>query len=213
MRVLRGGTRAPDHRRLESMIGKAVVGSAAAIALAVTASVGAAAGGGMNFGGMSGGNMHSGAMGMSTISNRARRIPRIGSTGPVTSSLQLLPFPTNDPNHYHEIKLIGRFGKDESGLTIDQQVVRIRLDGQTIPMSINGDAMSNSLQFDQGDELGQNLYRLILSKQLEVVGDRKLCAQVADAAAANSSKQILLDGFVYDRMTPYLVLVSVEDAP
>jgi hypothetical protein len=198
------------------MIGKTIAGFAAAMAFAVTATLAGAAGpGGMNFGRMGGGSMGSrGAMGMSAIRNTAPRIPRIGGgTGPTMGSLQFVPFPTNDPNHYHEIKLIGRLAKDESGLTIDQQVVRMRLDGRTIPMSIDGDAMSNSLQLDQGDELGQILYRLILSKQLEVVGDRKLRAQIADAAAAKPSKQILVDGFVYDRVTPYLVLVSVEDAP
>jgi len=128
-------------------------------------------------------------------------------------TLSAIPFPTQDPNHYHEIKLIGQFTNDESGLTVDRQIVRMRVDGRSIPMSIDGDQMSNSLQFDQGDELGQNLYRLILSKQLEVVGNEKLRAQIADAAAANRSKQIVVDGFVYDRTTPYLVLVSVGDAP
>lgn len=129
------------------------------------------------------------------------------------NSLQFFPFPTNDPNHYHEIKLVGRLARDDSGLTIDQQVVRMRVDGRTIPMSIDGDAMSDSLQLDQGDELGQDLYRLILSRQLQVVGDQKLRDQIANAAAANSSKPILVDGFVYDRTTPYLVLVSVGAAP
>jgi hypothetical protein len=66
---------------------------------------------------------------------------------------------------------------------------------------------------DQGDEVGQDLYRLILSKRLEVVGDQKLRTQIAAAAAANPSKPVVVDGFVYDRMTPYLVLVSVGDAP
>ena len=129
------------------------------------------------------------------------------------AALSAIPFPTQDPNHYHEIKLIGLLAPDESGLTVDRQIVRMRVDGRSIPMSIDGDQMSNSLQFDQGDELGQNLYRLILSKQLEVVGNQKLRAQIADAAAANRSKQIVVDGFVYDRTTPYLVLVSVGDAP
>ena len=58
-----------------------------------------------------------------------------------------------------------------------------------------------------------DLYRLILSKRLEVVGDQKLRTQIAAAAAANPSKPVVVDGFVYDRMTPYLVLVSVGDAP
>ena len=42
----------------------------------------------------------------------------------------------------------------------------VRVDGREIPMSINGDATSNNLQLDQGDELGQVLYRLILSKRV-----------------------------------------------
>jgi hypothetical protein len=121
--------------------------------------------------------------------------------------------PTNDPNHYHEIKIIGRLAKDESGMSINRQIVRMRVDGRDIPMWINGDATSDSLQFDQGDELGQILYRLILSKRLEVVGDQKLRTQIANAAAADPSKPVVVDGFVYDRMTPYLVLVSVGDAP
>ena len=48
---------------------------------------------------------------------------------------------------------------------------------------------------------------------MEVVGDQKLRSQIANAAAANPSKPVVVDGFVYDRMTPYLVLVSVGDAP
>jgi hypothetical protein len=46
-----------------------------------------------------------------------------------------------------------------------------------------------------------------------VVGNQQLRARIADAAAANRSKQIVVDGFVYDRTTPYLVLVFVGDAP
>jgi hypothetical protein len=129
------------------------------------------------------------------------------------NGLQTPVFPTNDPNHYHEIKIVGRLAKDESGFSIDRQIVLMRVDGRDIPMSINGDAMSDSLQMDQGDELGQDLYRLILSKRLEVVGDQKLRTQIAAAAAANPSKPVVVDGFVYDRTTPYLVLVSVGDAP
>src|SRR5208337_2680487 len=163
------------------MIGKASAGLAAALTFAVTATV-AAAGPAAVGGGVGGiGAMGAmGAMGINVPAISMSAIPRIGgggSTGGIGSmsgSLQSFPFPTNDPNHYHEIRLVGRVTRDESGLTIDQQIVRMRVDGRTIPMSINGDAMSDSLQLDQGDELGQDLYRLILSRQLQVVGDRKL---------------------------------------
>jgi len=194
------------------MIGKTMAGFAAALTLAATAA--SAAGPGGAGGGMGG----IGAMGIRGFAFNPPAISTGGKgstagTGPMTYGMQPLTFPINDPNHYHEIKLVGRFAKDESGLTIDQQIVRMRVDGRTIPMSINGDDMCDSLQLDQGDELGQNLYRLILSRQLQVVGDQKLRTQIANAAAANSSKPIQVDGFVYDRTTPYLVLVSVGDAP
>jgi hypothetical protein len=200
------------------MIGKSLALFAAAISFAMTATIAAAAGPG-GFSGGGGGVPSVGAIGFSAFAVSPLSMSRVMGGRPDKPSvpsmgvLSAIPFPTQDPNHYHEIKLIGQFTNDESGLTVDRQIVRMRVDGRSIPMSIDGDQMSNSLQFDQGDELGQNLYRLILSKQLEVVGNQKLRAQIADAAAANRTKQIVVDGFVYDRTTPYLVLVSVGDAP
>jgi len=200
------------------MNGKSLALFAAAMSFAMTATIAAAAGPG-GFGGGGGGMPSAGGMGFSGLAISPLSISRVMGGRPSKPSvsstvvLETIPFPTQDPNHYHEIKLIGRFTQDESGLTVDRQLVRMRVDGRSIPMSIDGDQMSNSLQFDQGDELGQNLYRLILSKQLEVVGNQQLRARIADAAAANRSKQIVVDGFVYDRTTPYLVLVSVGDAP
>ena len=200
------------------MIGKSLAGFAAAMSFAMTATIAAAAGpGGFGGGGFGGGGRGMAGMGFAGVAPPAfGKIiggrpdkPSVPSMGSVSA----IPFPTQDPNHYHEIKLIGRFTQDESGLTVDRQIVRMRVDGRSIPMSIDGDEMSSSLQFDQGDEMGQNLYRLILSKQLEVVGNQQLRARIADAAAASRTKQIVVDGFVYDRTTPYLVLVSVGDAP
>jgi hypothetical protein len=203
--------------RAKSFAGIAV-SSALAFALAATVAVAAGPGGGGGVGGFGGsiGSMGSFAMSpMGSMNVRGIALPRGGggSSGAMSGAMPFFPFPTNDPRHYHEIKLIGRLAKDQSGLTIDQQIVRMRVDGHSIPMSINGDAISATLQFDQGDELGQVLYRLILSKELEVVGDPKLRTQIAEDAAANPPKQVLVDGFVYDRVTPYLVLVSVHDAP
>jgi hypothetical protein len=200
------------------MNGKSLALFAAAMSFAMTATIAAAAGPG-GFGGGGGGMPSAGGMGFSGLAISPLSISRVMGGRPSkpsvssTGVLETIPFPTQDPNHYHEIKLIGRLTQDESGLTVDRQIVRMRVDGRSIPMSIDGDQMSNSLQFDQGDELGQNLYRLILSKQLEVVGNQQLRARIADAAAANRSKQIVVDGFVYDRTTPYLVLVFVGDAP
>ena len=197
------------------MVGKALAGIATALTFGITATIAAAGPMGAMGGGSMGSMSSPGMNRMMTLSRTFRRDAG-GSFDGVGSSMngsQPLVFPTNDPDHYHEIKIVGRLARDESGFTIDRQIVRMRVDGRDIPMSINGDAISENLQFDQGDELGQDLYRLILSKRLEVVGDQKLRTQIAKAAAANPSKPVVVDGFVYDRMTPYLVLVSVGDAP
>src|SRR5260370_29929484 len=196
------------------MIGKAFAAFAAALTFAMTATLAIE----MGPMGVGAGGAGSAASGMNRIMINPRAFRRdlggsFNGVGFAPNGTRPLVFPTNDPNHYHEIKIIGRLAKDESGLSIDRQIVRMRMDGRDIPMSINGDAMSDSLQLDQGHELGQILYRLILSKRLEVVGDQKLRTQIANAAAANPSKPLVVDGFVYDRMTPYLVLVSVADAP
>jgi hypothetical protein len=197
------------------MMSRAFAGIAAALTFAITATVAGA--GPMGMGGGAGmGSMGNPGMTRMMVTSRTFSRDLDGSFNGAGSRMngpQTLVFPTNDPNHYHEIKIVGRLAKDESGFSIDRQIVRMRVDGRDIPMSINGDAMSDSLQMDQGDELGQDLYRLILSKRLEVVGDQKLRTQIAAAAAANPSKPVVVDGFVYDRMTPYLVLVSVGDAP
>lgn len=198
------------------MVSKTFAGIATALTLGMTVTIAAAGPMGGAMGGVSMGSMANPGMNRMMFDSRTFRRDPAGSFNGAGSSIngpQTLVFPTNDPNHYHEIKIVGRLARDESGFTIDRQIVRMRVDGRDIPMSINGDAISESLQFDQGDELGQDLYRLILSKRLEVVGDQKLRAQIANAAASNPSKPVVVDGFVYDRMTPYLVLVSVGEAP
>jgi hypothetical protein len=197
------------------MVGKTLAGIATALTFGITATIAAAGPMGAMGGGSMGSMSSPGMNRMMTNSRTFRRDPggSFNGAGSGINGPQTLVFPTNDPDHYHEIKIVGRLARDESGFSIDRQVVRMRVDGRDIPMSINGDAISENLQFDQGDELGQDLYRLILSKRLEVVGDQKLRTQIAKAAAANPSKPVVVDGFVYDRMTPYLVLVSVNDAP
>jgi len=203
------------------MIGKPVVGFAAALAFAVTGSVAGAGPGaaGGSVGGMSAMSFGAGnltALGASAAAGiaKAGTVNESVNVPPGSTSALHLLFPNDQPEHYFEIKLIGRIAPNESGLKPDQQVVRLGLDGQTILMSIDGDATSNSLQFDRGDEVGQNLYRTIVSRRLVVVGDQKLRNQIMMAAAnPANSKTISVDGFVHDRVTPYLVLVSVGEAP
>ena len=197
--------------------------------LAATATVANAAGGGFGGVGAAGAglsgvgavNINMGGIGFNNMTGiGARAISRggggsTGGVGSMSGSGLQIPFPTNEPEHYHEIKLMGNVAPDESGLTIDAQIVRLRVNDQTIPMTINSGMMSAALQFDQGDEQGQMLFRTIMSKRLVVVGDEGLRDKITKAAAASpeNSRPLIVDGYVYDRATPYLVLRSVDDAP
>jgi hypothetical protein len=201
------------------MIGKSIAGFVVVATLAATATVASAAGGAMGGVGAAGMGMGGvGAINMSGIGARAIGKVGGGSLGAIGGSMSnglQFPFPTNEPEHYHAIKLVGNVAPDESGLAVDQQIVRLRVNGHTIPMTINPDVTSSALQFDQGDEQGQMLFRTIMSKQLVVIGDESLRDKITKAAAASpaNSKPLMVEGFVYDRMTPYLVLRSVDDAP
>ena len=134
------------------MIGKAFAGFAAALTFAMTATL-AIAMGPMGVGAGGAGSAASmGALGMNRLMINPRSFRRdlggsFGGVGSTTNGTRPLVFPTNDPDHYHEIKIIGRLAKDESGLSIDRQIVRMRVDGRDIPMSINGDAMSEGRVF------------------------------------------------------------------
>jgi hypothetical protein len=180
------------------MIGKSLAGVVAVAVLAATATVANAAGGfggvgaaggglsgvgavGINMGGI--GFNHMGGISPRAITNGGGGSP--GAAGSMSGSGLQIPFPTNEPEHYHEIKLKGNVGADESGLTIDAQIVRLRVNDQTIPMTINSGIMSAALQFDQGDEQGQMLFRTIMSKRLVVVGDEGLRDKISKAAAAS----------------------------
>ena len=111
------------------MLGKSLAHFAAAMSFAMTATIAAAAGPG-GFGGAGGGVSSMGGVGFSGFAVSQPSFSRImgGRPGRATVSSmnipQAIPFPTQDPNHYHEIKLIGRFTQDESGLTVDRQIVR-----------------------------------------------------------------------------------------
>src|SRR5258708_37727244 len=110
------------------MVGKAFAGFAAALTFAITATM-AWAGGPMGVGaggaggamGMMGGSMSSG-MNRIALSSRASRRDLGGSFHGARSRIkspQTLVFPTNDPNHYRDIKIVGLLAKGQPGINVD----------------------------------------------------------------------------------------------
>ncbi|MGO9603647.1 MAG: hypothetical protein ACLQAT_09665 [Candidatus Binataceae bacterium] len=112
------------------------------------------------------------------------------------------------PQRFRDLNVTGKVGVDQSKLPPSAPVVRLRLDGQDITMRLNTEEQSAELQFDPNASYAQDLYRSILTKRIEVVGQQSLRDEIAQAAA--QSKPIEVEGYVFDRLSPYFVVKSVK---
>jgi hypothetical protein len=109
---------------------------------------------------------------------------------------------------FRDLTVVGQVGIDESKLPPNAVIVHLRLDGRDIPMRLDTELHSAELQFDPQADYGRELYHSILTKRVEVVGEQALRDQVSAAAQQSSALQI--EGYVFHRSSPYLVLKSVR---
>ena len=117
------------------------------------------------------------------------------------------------PQRFRELNMAGRVPADPLKLPKDAKIVTLRVNGQMISMALDAEAFRGELRFDPGSDYGRELYRSVLTKPIEVVGSADLRNQIAQAAATPpTSKPIQIDGYVFDRLSPYLVLRSVSAA-
>jgi hypothetical protein len=117
------------------------------------------------------------------------------------------------PQRFRELNMAGRVPADPLKLPKDAKIVTLRVNGQMISMALDAEAFRGELRFDPGSDYGRELYRSVLTKPIEVVGSADLRNQIAQAAAnPPASKPIQIDGYVFDRLSPYLVLRSVSAA-
>ena len=111
---------------------------------------------------------------------------------------------------FRQINLVGRVPADEKTLPSGSRLVRLRVNGQLVTMRIEDETMSPDLTFDTNSPYSKDLYRAILTKRVEVVGDAAMRTRILDAVTQKQAIQI--DGYAFDRLSPYLVLRSVSSA-
>lgn len=63
------------------------------------------------------------------------------------------------------------------------------------------------LQFDLNQNYARDLYQSILTKRIEVVGSQELRDQIAHAA--DQWKPLAIQGYIFGRMSPILVVKAV----
>ena len=187
------------NQTIRTLLTAAVV----ATAMVAIASVAGAAG----FGG---GGAAPGATGFGGISGA----PSLTSAPGLTiGSTMLILSPGAAPQRFRELNMAGRVPADPTKLPKGARVVTLRVNGREIPMALDAESFRGELHFDPTSDYGRELYHSMLTKPIEVVGDENLRSQIARVAASpTGSKPIEINGYVFDRLSPYLVLRSVSAA-
>jgi hypothetical protein len=178
---------------------------AAFVALATTVAL-APAGAAFAFGGsMGGGGLRgstggfaanpSGSIGTGSIGSDA-----IGSDGTGLNAISIGPD--------SELTIAGRVATG-SILPRGATLVRLRVNGRIIPMALDTEVANAELGANPANDYAKALYNSILKKQMVVIGNAELRNQIA--AAADSSKPLVLQGYVFDHTAPYFVVRSASD--
>ncbi|HVA77229.1 MAG TPA: hypothetical protein VNF27_05005 [Candidatus Binataceae bacterium] len=129
-----------------------------------------------------------------------------GSNMPLPGMLN--PTPNQSSQRFRDLNVVGDVGLKESDLPAGSRIVRLRVDGRDVYMRLDTELSSAVLQFDPNAGYAQELYRAILTKRIEVVGKQELRDQIM--AAADKAHPLKVEGYVFDRTSPFLVVKSVS---
>ncbi|HEY6394184.1 MAG TPA: hypothetical protein VIX12_02130 [Candidatus Binataceae bacterium] len=133
-----------------------------------------------------------------------------GIAAPGLSPSVFAPNPYSSPQRYRDLKIAGRAPVDESKLPQGARVIQLRVDGEMVPMALDTEEGSSDPEFDPYVGYGRELYRAALSKRVEVVGDERLRNRITESVKTHTPIEI--EGYVFDRLSPYLVVRSVTEA-
>jgi hypothetical protein len=180
------------------------LGIAFALAGVATASAfpggGVGGGGGFSGGGVSGGGFAGGGVHIGAVTG-----------GGVSVGVPFIPAETSSamsPQRFRDLNVTGRVGVKPGSQPLHATTIRLTLDGHEIPMQLDTEVQSAELEFNPDDSYARDLYHSILTKRVEVVGRQNLRDQIA--AAAEESKPLQIEGYVFDRTSPYLVVKAVK---
>jgi hypothetical protein len=168
------------------------------------------AGGGFGGGGFGGGGFSGAGIGAGV---GAAAVTAGGIPG-VSPGSMIVPNPPGASQRFRDLKIAGRIPADPAKLPSGARIVQLRVNGQTVPMALDTEvANSGDLQFDPSYGYGRDLYRSMLSRPVTVVGDEALRNQIMQAASDPKSAPMEVDGYIFDRLSPYFVVRSVAEAP
>jgi hypothetical protein len=106
-----------------------------------------------------------------------------------------------------ELPIAGRVAA-RSTLPQGAILVQLRVNGRIISMALDTGGATAELGANPADDDNKALYTSIQHKQMVVIGDAEVRNQIT--AAADSSKPLVLQGYVFDRTSPYFVVRSAS---
>ena len=189
----------PSLKRIGLAIAFVLAGVATASAFPGGAMGGGGAGGGFGGGGIAGGGFAGGGVRPGGLG---------GITGPVSVGVPFVPGFDMMPQRFRDLSVTGRVGVKPGSQPLHSTMIRLTLDGHEIPMELDTEVQSADLQFNPDDSYARDLYHSILTKRVEVVGQENLRDQIAQAA--EQSRPLQIEGYVFDRSNPYLVVKSAK---
>jgi len=190
------------------MFRKAMTALAAAAGLIASASLasGFGAGGGMGGGGIGGGGIHGGGFG-GVGAGAIGSVGRVSGLNPGVLAIN----PASAPQRYRELKVAGQVPADPTRLVNDARIVQLRVNGHIIPMALDTELVGGELQFLPNEAYGRDLYKAMMTRRIEVVGESNLRQEIVEAASdPGNPKPLQVQGYVFDRLSPFLVLRSVS---
>lgn len=144
-----------------------------------------------------------GAGGLSGLSVRGFAVNPSGNLGSGDVGLNALSV-----GHYGALPIAGRVTAG-STLPDGARLVQLRVNGKIISMALDTGVADAELSANPTNDYNKELYNSVLRKQLVVIGNAELRDRIT--TAADSSKPLVLNGYVFDSTSPYFVVRSASN--
>ena len=135
-------------------------------------------------------------------------------SGPISNLPSLnvnafMPDGSTAPQRYRDLKVVGKVATPGAKLPQNARVVRLSVNGRIIRMALDDEVASSVLEFGPNQRYAKDLYDSILSKRITVVGDQFETTRIIDAES--SQKPLVIEGYVFNQMAPYMVVKSIGE--
>lgn len=112
------------------------------------------------------------------------------------------------PQRYRDLKVAGRVARPGNQVPPGSRIVRLNVEGDEVPMAIDTETSTADLHFAADEQYARELYRSILTKRIRVIADDFTISRIQRAVATDAP--IVIEGYVFDRFSPYLVVRKAE---